>query len=229
MENKNLTILYHDDYFVAVDKPVGIPVHKNEFMAKDTDYLTKLAGQTINQSVYNVHRLDAKTSGVVVLALSSAMANKISVLFEKRQVEKKYMAIIRGNPGNEGVFDDPVSIRKKGKKVKATTNFKTKKNIVTDISYKNFDNTEISLVELMPETGRWHQLRQHMAMHRFDIIGDVQHGDWTLNKIIAQKYDTNRLFLHAKSIAFKHPATDEDVIIESNLPNEFSELLRLLS
>lgn len=219
-----IPILYRDEHLILVDKPVDLPVHKNKHMAYDAPYLTKLVGDLTGQWIYNVHRLDAKTSGLVLLAFSSEMARELTQQFERRSVSKTYLAIVKGALG-EGVFDQPVLDRKKGRRVSATTNYRTLQTIRTDLSSKGVDNLELSLVELQPHTGRWHQLRQHCAGQRFDIIGDTQHGDWTLNRLITDRTGAHRLCLHASKLKFQHPVMEETMEITSAAPEIFQEIM----
>ncbi|PLX24784.1 MAG: hypothetical protein C0599_01725 [Salinivirgaceae bacterium] len=221
-------IIYRDEYLVVVNKPVDLPVHKNSHMPNDAPYLTKWAGQYFDCSVYNVHRLDAKTSGIVLLAFSSEIAGKLTQQFERGLVNKKYLALVREFPGEKGLLDKPVMNKRKGRLVPAKTVFKTVRTIQTDITYKEFENIRISEVELRPHTGKWHQLRQHMALERNDIVGDNQHGDRTMNHIIEERTGIKRLMLHAQSLAFTHPITEQEMLVESNMPDEFEELIAKL-
>jgi len=224
---ENVVIIYQDEQIVVCNKPIDLPVHKNDFMPKDAAYLTKSIGLLTGKSVYNVHRLDSKTSGVMVLAFSPEAAKNLTLQFERKEVDKTYFALVRENPG-EGTFNENVLIKKKGKKKTAITHYKTLRSIQTDISYKEFENIELSLVKINLETGRWHQIRQHFAMHRFDILGDTHHGDWTLNRIITDKTEIKRLFLHAGKLTFNHPETEDRVSFESQIPEEFELVLQKL-
>lgn len=221
-------ILYQDEEMIAVNKPVDLPVHKNDFMPADAEYLTKQVGQLTNQSVFPVHRLDSKTSGVIVLAFSREVAAELSKQFEQRQVKKTYMLLVKGIPG-EGVFDKDVLIKKKKKRQAAKTAYKTISSIETGICYKQEENVSISLVKATPETGRWHQLRQHFAMNRTDILGDTQHGDWTLNKIMTEITGVKRLLLHACSLELFHPVSKEKISLEAKIPEAYNAVLNQLS
>ncbi|SET87184.1 tRNA pseudouridine synthase C [Draconibacterium orientale] len=221
----NIPVLYQDEAIIVVEKPIELPVHKNDFMPNDAPYLTKLIGDETGKWIYNVHRLDSKTSGVMVLALSSEVASVLTKQFEQKEVQKTYYAIVQGNPG-EGTFDSKVLVKKKSKfKKPAVTHYKTLRTVQTKLASKDKTDIELSLVEIKPETGRWHQLRQHFAKNRFDIIGDTHHGDFALNKIILADTDIRRLFLHAGKLEFKHPVTSETVSFDSPIPEEFDRLL----
>jgi tRNA pseudouridine65 synthase len=219
-----IPVLYQDEHIIVVDKPVGLPVHKNDFMPHDAPYLTKLLGDITEKWIYNVHRLDSKTSGVIVLTFSSETAHEFALQFERKEVKKKYIAIVQGNPG-EGTFSEKVLVKKKSKfKKPAVTHFKTLKSVSTGIEHKEAEDVILSLVEIQPETGRWHQLRQHFAKNRFDMLGDTHHGDFKLNKIISEMTGIKRLFLHATELEFTHPETKELLKINSVVPSEFESV-----
>ena len=187
-------------------------------------YLTKLLGDTTGKWIYNVHRLDSKTSGVIALTFSSEMAHELALQFERKEVMKKYVALVQGNPG-EGTFSDKVLVKKKSKfKKPAVTHFKTLNSASTGIEHKETEDVILSLVEIQPETGRWHQLRQHFAKNRFDMLGDTHHGDFKLNKIISEMTGIKRLFLHATELEFTHPVTKDVLKITSVLPAEFERI-----
>lgn len=222
-----IPVLYKDEQIIVIDKPVGLPVHKNDFMPNDAPYLTKLVGDITGKWIFNVHRLDSKTSGVIVLTFSSEMAHELALQFERKEVMKKYMAIVEGNPG-DGTFNDKVLVKKKSKfKKPAVTHFRTLKSFSTGIEHKDSESVVLSLVEIQPETGRWHQLRQHFAKHRHDILGDTHHGDFKLNKTISETTGIKRLFLHATELQFKHPESGEILKINSILPTDFENVFNV--
>ena len=231
MENNfEIRVLYQDNELIAVNKPAGLAVHKNDFMPHDAPYLTKLVGEQTGRRIFNVHRLDAKTSGVILLAFSSEMARELTLKFERKEVRKTYYAIVQGVPG-EGTFSGKVLVKKKTKfKKPAVTHFKTLQSVRTAIIHKDelTEPVTLSLVEISPETGRWHQLRQHFAQNRFDILGDSHHGDFKLNKEVTLKTGMKRLFLHASELEFEHPQLHNTIYLESSLPVEFEEIMTLL-
>lgn len=227
MENIESHIIYQDEAIIVVNKPVNLPVHKNDHMAFDAPYLTKVIGDFTGKWIYNVHRLDSKTSGIIVLALSSEYAKVLTKQFENRTVTKVYTAIAKGCTPEEGVFDNAVLIKKKGKRAKAKTQYKTIKTIHTDLIGKNDEEISLSLVEVTPETGRWHQIRQHFANNRYDLLGDNMHGDFTLNRVITAKTEITRLYLHASELTFTHPVTEERMTFKAELPEDFNTVMAL--
>jgi tRNA pseudouridine65 synthase len=155
------------------------------------------------------------------------MAKELTLQFERREVARKYVALVQGSPG-EGTFSEKVLVKKKSNfKKPATTHFSTLSTVVTDISYKEKINVLLSLVEITPETGRWHQIRQHFARNRHDIVGDTHHGDFTLNKIIAEKTGVSRLLLHALSLEFTHPVLQQRLKIISPVPEAFEQVMKV--
>lgn len=218
-------ILFQDEDIIVVNKPSGLPVHYNDFIPKDAPWLTKLTGKLIDHPVFNVHRLDAKTSGVIVMALSREIAALLTQQFSGQQVEKTYLAITKGNPG-KGTFENPVLVKKKSKKRKSSaTHYKTLESIDTAVETKEGIPLVLSLTELHPETGRWHQLRQHLAQNRTDIIGDSHHGDFPLNRKITEITGINRLMLHASEIKFHHPLKETPLHFTAPLPDDFELLM----
>ncbi len=221
-----IPILYQDEHLIVVNKPINLAVHKNDFMQHDAPYLTKEIGDLTGKWILNVHRLDSKTSGLIVLAFTKGIAHELALQFERKEVGKTYCAIVQGEPG-DGSFDRKVLVKKKTKfKKPAVTHFKTLKTVQTNISYKEKENVKLSLVEIKPETGRWHQLRQHFAQHQFDILGDSHHGDFTLNKIITELIGVKRLFLHAGKLEFFHPELEKQMTFEAEIPIEFETVIR---
>jgi len=217
-------ILYQDKSIIVINKPVSLAIHKNDFMARDADYVLKQLGDLLHKRIYNIHRLDAKTSGVLVLAFSSADAALVSKQFEGRDVSKTYYAVVRENPG-EGIFDSPVVDKTKKRKVNAQTRYRTIQSIQTSIVYRDFENIQMSLVEIHPDTGRWHQIRQHLAQKRFDIIGDTHHGDFALNRIVMEQTGVKRLLLHAGKLELVHPYSREEMVFEAPIPPEFNMVM----
>jgi tRNA pseudouridine65 synthase len=222
-----IPVLYMDEFIIAVEKPVGLAVHKNDFMPHDAPYLTKLVGEITGRWIFNVHRLDARTSGVIVLTFSSEMAHQLTMQFERREVLKIYIAVVQGYPG-EGVFNNEVRVKNRSQhKMPAVTRFSTLETNELDIQHKEKNKVELSMVEIIPETGRWHQIRQHFANNRFDIIGDTFHGDFALNRIIGEATGISRLMLHASTLRLSHPHTRELIEFTSPAPADFRTLMDL--
>jgi len=226
-KNFEIPVLYRDEHLIVLDKPIDLPVHKNDFMAHDAPYLTKYAGDLTGKWVLNVHRLDSKTSGVIVLAFSKEIAHDLTLQFEQKEVKKIYYAIVQGDPGS-GKFERKVLVKKKSKyKKPAVTGYSTLQTVQTDFCYKEKQNVKLSMVEIQPETGRWHQIRQHFAQHQFDILGDTHHGDFMLNKLVTERIGVRRLFLHAGKLDFFHPVLQKRMSVEAKIPVDFEKVMSI--
>ncbi len=222
-----IPILYQDTHLVVINKPAGLPVHKTKGMRHDAPYVTQVLGKQLEGSVYNVHRLDAKTSGVLLLARSPELAQQLTNQFAQRTVKKRYLAIVKGVPPASGTLDLPVKKARKGKKAAAVTHFNLLDTLLTGQEHREETNQAISLLALLPETGRWHQLRQHCSQQRYDIIGDSEHGDYGLNRLIAGLVGYKRLYLHAQRLVFTHPISEQEIVAEATMPEVFDHLLQL--
>ncbi|MFC2107515.1 RluA family pseudouridine synthase [Bacteroidota bacterium] len=224
MLNKD-NLIYTDDYIVIINKPTGIPIHKNEHMPHDAEYVIKSLGELTGKSIYGVHRLDAKTSGIMVFAFDRETAEQLSAQFRGRDIKKTYHAVVYGKPDDEGVFDFPVKDKSKRKKFNALTKFKTLDSKAYDFPYHDKEQCVISLVEAYPESGKYHQIRQHFGLKRHYILGDGQHGSRQLNKLLQEKIGLNRMMLHASKISFMHPEKEKTVLLSCELPEVFIQLL----
>lgn len=204
-----LPILHLDEDLLAVDKPSGLAVHRG--WASDADVVLSLARNLAGRRVYPVHRLDRGTSGVLVLALDAAAARRLAGAFAAGQVRKRYLALVRGITAESGVIDHPIPRAPGGPRVPAVTAFR---RLGTFERY--------SWLEVMPETGRLHQVRRHLKHASHPLIGDVRYGKGEHNRLFRQRFGLWRLALHAAEVALPHPATGELLRIRSPLPADLA-------
>jgi tRNA pseudouridine65 synthase len=221
-----MKILHQEKRFAVVEKPEGLPVTKNSHMPHDAKYLNKQAAETFGQNIYNPHRLDAKTSGLIILCFDKEVTEAFNALFRQRAIIKTYLAVTKGQVPLSGKIDTPVFDRKKRKKQAAETTFKRIDQVFTGKKDKNDADLFLNLLEIDIQTGRWHQIRQHLSSLRYDIIGDTQHGDWTLNKEITAEHGFCRLFLHAHRLEFRHPTSNKDIHLSCSMPDSFNNLMQ---
>lgn len=222
----NLQILYQDEYLVAVDKPAGLLVHRSMLDMHETQFAMQLLRDQIGQHVYPVHRLDRPTSGVLLFALSAAMATQLGALFAAQQVTKRYFAIVRGYTDEKGEIDYALKEKldkiadKKARKDKpaqeAQTSFQRLAQFELPHAVGRYDTARYSLLALTPHTGRKHQLRRHMAHIRHPIVGDTSHGDGKQNKFIKQQYGFTGLALSCASLSFVHPISQQKIEITAD-------------
>ncbi len=229
-----LEILYKDKYLVAINKPSGLLVHKSMIDRHEIYFAMKMLRDQIGQWVYPVHRLDKPTSGVLLFALDSETAFMMNEQFKTHTIQKKYIAIVRGYIDETGFIDYPLSVKndkiadKKSSEDKeaqeAQTEYKRLATVELPYAVGRYDKTRYSLVELLPKTGRKHQLRRHMKHLSHHILGDTKYGRGEHNKMVRKNYNCHRMMLHAISLEFTHPYSQEYIILEASLDETFISL-----
>jgi len=226
-----LEILYQDDYLVAINKPSGLLVHKSMIDRHEIYFAMKILRDQIEQWVYPIHRLDKPTSGVLLFALDSETAKIMSEQFKAHTIQKTYIAVVRGYAPEGGVIEhalkeklDKIADKKANEDKEAQeaiTAFKRLQTVELDFAVGRYDKTRYSLVELKPKTGRKHQLRRHMKHINHHMLGDTKYGRGEHNIFIRQRYNMQRLLLHAVSLEITHPYRDEKLIIEASYDETF--------
>ncbi|MGD8233269.1 tRNA pseudouridine(65) synthase TruC [Vibrio sp. TRT 1302] len=229
-----LEIVYQDEYFVAVNKPAGMLVHRSWLDKHETQFVMQTLRDQIGQHVFPLHRLDRPTSGVLIFALSSEVASQVMPMFANHEMEKTYHAIVRGWIMESGRLDYALKVELDKIADKHASQDKEAQEAITDyqplaqveIPYStgSFPTNRYCLMEMKPLTGRKHQLRRHMAHLRHPIVGDTTHGDGKHNKLFREVYDSHRLLLHASSLKFVHPFTQREIIIEAGLDETWQKL-----
>lgn len=208
-----LEILYQDQFLVAINKPHGLFVH-NTGLAHESDvFALQILRDQIGQQVFPVHRLDRKTSGVLLFALNRSVLAQFSELFENKRILKKYHAIVRGYTDSEGTIDYALT-NDKGKVQDAITRYNTIQQVEIPYSLGKFTHQRYSLVEVIPETGRMHQIRKHFAHIFHPIIGDRPHGCNKQNRFFKEQWDMNTMMLHASELEFEHPVLGEKMSLK---------------
>lgn len=220
-----LEILYQDEWLVAVNKPSGWLVHRSWLDRDEKVFVMQTVRNQIGQHVFTVHRLDKPTSGVLLMGLSGDVARQLSQQFEAHRIQKYYHAIVRGWLQDEATLDYPLreELDKMGDKYSridkepqsAVTHYRGITTCEMPVATGRYDTTRYSLVEMMPSTGRKHQLRRHMSHLRHPILGDSKHGDLRQNRTAAHYFGCNRLMLHASRLELTHPVTGEPLRIEA--------------
>jgi tRNA pseudouridine65 synthase len=276
-EKPVLTILYQDEFMVAVDKPAGLFVHRS-FMDKDEIYFAlQLVRDQVRQYVYPVHRLDRPTSGVLLFALTKDVATKLNEAFANKSSQvglrsqlktelavesdhnlvqqdkvaelstnegidgcdvamvKTYYAVVRGHLAiPEDLIDHALKekLDKLGDKnvnrdkpaQSAQSYYQVKQKASLPIKVGKFDSVRYSLVEVRPITGRRHQIRRHLAHLRHPILGDINYGDNKQNPFFIQHFGFKRLMLHAKSLEFNHPVSNERITISAPFDRQWQQI-----
>jgi len=225
----DLGIVYDDDDIVVVDKPVGVAAHPSVGWDGPT-VLGALAGAGFRVATSGaaeragiVHRLDAGTTGLMVVAKSEHAYSELKRAFHDREVDKIYHAIVQGHPDPlAGTIDAPIG-RHPSSSWKFAVTAGGKPSITHYETIEAFPSS--SLLEIHLETGRTHQIRVHMAAQRHPCVGDAMYG---ADPTISARLGLSRQWLHAHKLGFTHPATGEYVQFESPYPADLQHALDVL-
>ncbi|WP_213816357.1 RluA family pseudouridine synthase [Glaciihabitans sp. dw_435] len=224
-----LTVVYADDDIIVIDKPVGVAAHPSVGWEGPT-VLGALAGAGYRISTSGaseragiVHRLDAGTSGLMVVAASERAYTHLKRLFHDREVSKIYHAVVQGHPDPlTGTIDAPIG-RHPSSSWKFAVTADGKSSVTHYETLEAFRSA--SLLEVTLETGRTHQIRVHMAAQRHPCVGDAMYG---ADPTISARLGLTRQWLHAKKLGFRHPTSGEDVVFESRYPTDLQHALDVL-
>lgn len=223
----NLEIIFHDDDYVAINKPHGLLVHRSKIAANTNVFALQRLRNQLNKHVYPAHRLDRKTSGVLLFALNKQALSAIREVFEAGAIEKAYWSVVRGYTDRQGVIDYPLT-NDKGKSQEALTSYQTLQQVEVPIPFGKHQSSRYSWVEAKPKTGRMHQLRKHFAHIFHPIIGDRPHGCNKQNKLFLEKWNMDTMLLHAVRLNFVHPITKTETEITARPQSEFIRMIETL-
>ena len=224
-------ILFEDKYIIAVNKPNNILVHHSAMANNkmDEENLIQLLKRKYGKKYYPIHRLDRKTSGIILFAKERSMVTHFQNLFITNQIQKTYYGIVRGFAPIFGVIDSDVKGRDADIYKTALTNYKTIQTKEIDIPVVPYNTSRYSFIELKPKTGRLHQLRIHLNKINHPLIGDPKYGDRFHNRMFAKEFNCGKLFLHAFSVAFIHPFTEENILITATFPEDWVKVSELFN
>jgi 23S rRNA pseudouridine1911/1915/1917 synthase len=226
---EGMTILYSDGDIVAVDKPPGVAAHATVGWSGPT-VLGGLAAAGFRITTSGIHerqgivqRLDVGTSGVMVVALSERAYTVLKRAFKQRTVEKRYHALVQGHPDpSSGTIDAPIG-RHRGHDWKFAVTEQGRHSITHYDTIEAF--VAASLLDIHLETGRTHQIRVHFAALHHPCCGDLTYG---ADPKLAKKLGLERQWLHARSLAFAHPADGRRIEITSDYPGDLQHALGVL-
>lgn len=228
---RQLPLLYEDTDYLAINKPVGVMVHKTPLeRSPDTLFAVDLLYRQLGYKVYPLHRIDRPTSGVLLFAKNAAAASRLQPEFADTSIKKEYLAIVRGYmPQPHALIDQPLAKDLEFELQEALTEYWTLAQ--TEIPYPSsnrYASSRYSLVKIYPHTGRMHQIRRHFAHIRHYIIGDKTHGDNKQNKFFDRHFQMRFMLLHAWKLTFNHPESNENITIQAPAPTHFQEMSQKL-
>ena len=242
---KEFTVLFEDDWLLAINKPAGVAVHGGSGVSFGVIEQLRMARPQA-KFLELVHRLDRETSGILLVAKKRSALKNLQDQFRERETGKTYLALVLGQwPANKKVLDKPlhkyllpdgerrVKVVAKDDpdgmpsltlvKVRAAGGTATDAGMDTGHAGRGY-----SLLEVTIKTGRTHQIRVHLASEGLPIAGDDKYGDFDCNKALARAHSPTplkRMFLHAWRLQCNHPSTGERLELQADLPAELSRFL----
>jgi len=203
-----LDVVHEDEYLAIINKPAGVLVSGNGFKTVANALPQNLQKSPADDAVspQPVHRLDYATTGLLLVGKTSSVITSLNQLFAKKKIEKEYFAVTIGEMENSG----SITIEIDDKPAKSSF------EVIETVVSKRF--SYLNLVRLSPHTGRRHQLRKHLFAIGNPILGDA---DYFLDGL---QLKGKGLYLHARSLRFQHPITDEEIHIKTELPKKFTKL-----
>jgi len=231
-----LDVLFEDEHLFAVNKPAGLAAHPGTGISGAT--LVELVRAHVPGSdalppgefkPSPAHRLDRETSGVILVAKTRKAMAALSAMFEaKDEVKKQYLALAKGKmPKETGLIDLPLSEHEQTTRSKSVRGVnlqpaRTRWKVVSSMK-------EATLLQVLIETGRTHQIRRHLQAVGHPVAGDTRYGDFNFNRTARTRWALRRMFLHAWKLSLPHPITGAILALEAPLPPELREALKALN
>jgi 23S rRNA pseudouridine1911/1915/1917 synthase len=224
-----LQVLHDDEDLIVVAKPVGVAAHPSPGWDGPTvigglaamGYTIATSGAAERQGI--VHRLDAGTTGAMVVAKSERAYSHLKRAFKARTVDKRYSALVQGHPDpSRGTIDAPID-RHPGSDYKFAVVAGGRPSVTHYATEEAF--RAATLLDIHLETGRTHQIRVHMAAVRHPCVGDLTYG---ADPVLARHLGLTRQWLHARELGFEHPGTGAQLSVEAPLPADLQHALDVL-
>ena len=223
-------ILYEDDALLAIDKPAGLAVHGGSGVALGMIEQLRMARPDA-RFLELVHRLDRETSGVLLVAKKRSALTSLHAQLRAGDVDKRYWVLV-GGPWRDAkrVVDVPLhkySTREGERRVRVEASGRDSVTIFRRDRVWTAHDPPLALLEAELKTGRTHQIRVHLAHIGCALAGDDKYGDFAWNRLLARE-GLKRMFLHARSMAFRHPVSGDALRLEAPLPEDLAAYLQRL-
>ena len=224
-----LEILYRDADVVAVHKPPGLMVHRSALDRRETRFAVQVLRDQLGCHVFPAHRLDRGTSGVLLFAFDARTAARLGQAFASHATDRRYLAIVRGWPEPSGSIVHPLRRLEDGKdtgdadapRLEARTDYRRLACADVPIPSARHDTTRVALVELLPRSGRQHQIRRHLKHISHPVLGDTTYGKGPLNRAFAGLFGTGRLLLACTDLRLGHPTDGRPLRLHAALEPGF--------
>lgn len=203
-------------------------VHRTSIAQDNDPVVLQLLREQTGRMVYPVHRIDRPTSGVLVFAHSPEIVTALQQELGKEDCHKRYSALVRGWISEEIVWDREVK-NDRGNLKDAITRFLPCEKFEIPYPTDRYANARYSIVDAFPVTGRWHQIRQHLAQMRHYIVNDRVHGDGKQNNIFTNQLMIREMFLHAATFEFTHPVSNEIIRLEAPFPEHWTKIRAMIT
>lgn len=220
-----MEILFIDPHFVAVYKPAGMLVHRTAISDGDQFVVQELRNQ-LGEWVFPVHRLDRAACGLLILGRNAEAASELGKMWQEKQVKKTYELVVRG------WITDPMQINralvreKDGQMQEAVSEIAPLGQTEIQLPSGKYPTARYSWVEAKPQTGRFHQLRRHLAGAGHPVLGDYRHGDYRHNNAIEAHFGVHRLMLCCTQLQFTHPFTQAAITLSAEWDDAAKGLLK---
>jgi len=218
-------VLYSDDEIIVIDKPSSMLTHRHS-MDRGSPTVVQAMETRFGETIYTVHRLDRMTTGAMILARTRGSAGELSRQFRDREINKTYLAIVRGHLDASGTIETPIARTTDSTVLQARTDYETLAWGRVCEPIGRYEEGWFSLVRLSLLTGRSHQARRHL--HRIDhpVVGDNKHGDKTYNRWAIDRTGVKHLYLRAIELTFRHPLTEKTMEIRLGIPDIWTRFLQ---
>jgi tRNA pseudouridine65 synthase len=233
MKTNPLKLIYCDEALLVVHKPAGLLVHRSPIDRHETEFALQYARELNGgEHVYPVHRLDKPTSGLLVFARSPEAATKLGEALMARQVQKTYLAVVRGWPQAEGQIDYPLRLEAVDKRdtseqpvQSAVSDYSCLARVELPVQVDRYPQTRYALVAVEPHEGRKHQVRRHLKQLGHPILGDIKHGKGPHNRYAEVEFGRG-LLLACVQMTFPHPVSGESLTLNAPLESRFTRLIQ---
>ena len=226
-----LNIIYEDSDLIVLNKPAGLVVHPGAGNYQGTLVNALIfhcssisGGEEFRPGI--VHRLDKGTSGVMIVAKNEIAHARLSEMFKLKKIKREYKVLVHGCPPEKGKIETPYGRHPTQRKKFSGKVRSTKKAITRFENIRFFPSKNVSLLKVVLDTGRTHQIRVHMNEAGYPVVGDTFYGRKKIDDFFAQFFGNNpRPLLHSHTIKFEHPLTGALMEFEAEFDPTFAEIL----